>query len=272
MMDLEEAKAIMKRGLGKAELEFIASLTAPLCWIIRREDNKFQTKNGSAFFLNTGHGPLGVTAAHVISELKRDRATNTVVASFIGGRGVTLPFDETRLIDVHEGIDIATFAMSETEVKSIGHTILTGYQKSWPPGPPQIDRGLYYCGFPGTGRLWLSLREISFGSLTGSGAASSVSEVDISTLIERSYLIPALGEGIPPENFDFGGISGGPMLMVVEQTLRSWALAGVIYQGPNPSTDSEQAIAGLEIIKARRAHFILADGKLDSSRWEDAHL
>ena len=96
------------------------------------------------------------------------------------------------------------------------------------------------------------------------GRVSSASQ----TLIEREQLMPALGQGLPPENFDFGGISGGLMLMVVESTLRSWALAGVIYQGPNPSADAGQAIAGLEIVKARRAHFILPDGRLDRARWQ----
>jgi len=63
-------------------------------------------------------------------------------------------------------------------------------------------------------------------------------------------------------------MSGGPMLTVVENRgLRSWSLAGVIYQGPNPSGESGSAIAGLEIIKARRSHFILPNGTLDLGRW-----
>jgi len=37
-------------------------------------------------------------------------------------------------------------------------------------------------------------------------------DIDVSSQIEREYLIPVLGEGLPPENFNFGGISGGPML------------------------------------------------------------
>jgi hypothetical protein len=83
----------------------------------------------------------------------------------------------------------------------------------------------------------------------------------------RPYLIPLLGSGIPPENFDFRGMSGGPMLGVVESTLRSWALVGVIYQGPNTSLDPNEAIPGLEIIRARRAHFILPDGQLNRDFW-----
>jgi len=41
-------------------------------------------------------------------------------------------------------------------------------------------------------------------------------------------------------------MSGGAMLTVIQNKLRSWALAGVIYQGPNISLDVNQAIAGLE--------------------------
>ena len=86
-------------------------------------------------------------------------------------------------------------------------------------------------------------------------------------------LIGVLGNGVPPERYDFGGLSGGPMLAIMEHRgLRSWVLAGVIYQGPNPSTDPTEAIDGMEIIKARRAHFILPDGTLDIERWNSLSL
>jgi hypothetical protein len=42
----------------------------------------------------------------------------------------------------------------------------------------------------------------------------------------------------------------------------------MIYQGPNPCDDPRESITGLQIIKARRAHFILPNGQLDKSRWE----
>lgn len=100
--------------------------------------------------------------------------------------------------------------------------------------------------------------------------ATSVSEIDISTLIERRHLIDVLGGGIPPEDYDFRGMSGGPMLSVIETAaIRSWALAGVIYEGPNPSSDQSEAIADLQIIRARRAHFLLPNGGLDIRRWND---
>jgi hypothetical protein len=45
-------------------------------------------------------------------------------------------------------------------------------------------------------------------------------------------------------------------------------LGGVIFQDPSTSDDPNQAIAGLEIIRARPAHFIMPNGRLDHARWE----
>lgn len=56
--------------------------------------------------------------------------------------------------------------------------------------------------------------------------------------------------------------------MTERHGLRGWSLAGVIYQGPSTSADPNEAIAGVEVIRARRAHFILPDGMLDITRLE----
>jgi hypothetical protein len=41
-------------------------------------------------------------------------------------------------------IDIATFQVAESEVKTIGKTVLTGAQKNWPPGKPPVNCGIYF--------------------------------------------------------------------------------------------------------------------------------
>ena len=47
----EEAIAVIRRGLGKAELEFVSSLTAPFFWILRDSSSgKQMVKSGSVFF------------------------------------------------------------------------------------------------------------------------------------------------------------------------------------------------------------------------------
>lgn len=266
IMEEAQARALMA-VLGKAEGEFVASLTTTLWWVIREGDRNYRARNGSAFFLDAGKGVFGVTANHVLEAWRSDCQSKKVVALQLAG----MPFDpegKHAIIDAHRGIDIATFRITADEVRSIGKTTLTGTQRAWPPPPPQQDKGVYYAGFPGVEKQWVSPRDVSFGIAPGGGVASSVSERDVSSLIEREHIIPVLGGGVPPENFDFRGISGGPMLYVVEGVLRSWALAGVIYEGPSTSNEPNEAIAGLEVIRARRAHFILPDGALDIARWD----
>jgi hypothetical protein len=53
---------------------------------------------------------------------------------------------------------------------------------------------------------------------------------------------------------------------------RSWMPAGVVFQGPNTSDNADQAIAGLEIIRARPIHFVMSDGFLDVRRWEQSNF
>lgn len=264
---MEEAKAILRAGLGRAELEFITSITAPLYWVWQ-EGDRLQVRNGSCFFLDAGEGVFGVTAAHVIRGFQSARSEHARISCQIGTDAIFDIDGKNALIAIHDEIDIATFRITRAEVASIGKTILTGHQAAWPPAPAQVNRGVYTCGFPGVSTRWLSPGEISFGAAPGSGIATNVNDHSISSQIERQYLIDTMGTGLPPENFDFGGISGGPMLTVVEGNgLRSWRLGGVIYAGPNTSDDPEEAIAGLEIIWARRADFLLPDGQLDVAAW-----
>jgi hypothetical protein len=49
--------------------------------------------------------------------------------------------------------------------------------------------------------------------------------------------------------------------------LRFWKPAGVLFQGPNPTSDIAQSIEGLEIMRIRPIHFIKPDGMLDLERW-----
>lgn len=262
-----EARAIMSGGLGQAELEFVTSISSPLYWT-RHTGAEITTRNGTAFFLDAGEGVFGVTAAHVIEGWRNDTEPTFRGPLVLGGNGKSVRLDwAERVIDECPTIDIATFKLTHQEVTDLGKVVLTGSQREWPPAPPHEDRGVYYCGYPGVGTRRPSRLEAVFGAVPGAGVASSVSERDVSTVLDRRYMIPVFSDGLPPENFDFRGMSGGPMLTVVQNTLRSWRLAGVIYQGPNTDLESGEAIAGLEIIKARRAHYIRPDGTLDRGRW-----
>ena len=239
-------------------LEFVKSITAPLYWVIR--DASGPPRSGSAFFLDAGKGPFGVTAQHVIAGWQTDHCSSNVEALQISDLSIDLT-GENQIIDESEELDIATFRIGAEEIGKIDKTILTSNQSEWPPPPPQKDSGVYFGGFPSTETCLISSKEFSFGASVGHGFVSSVSEKNVSSRIERDDgLIGVLGKGVPPEHYNFGGLSGGPMLTVIERDgASSLALAGVITE----------ASRGLELIVARRAHFILPNGKLNRARWEN---
>jgi hypothetical protein len=266
--DYAEAARIMSGGLGRFELELATSFAMPLYWIYRY-GQRFRVRNGTAFFLDTGQAIFAVTARHVLEQMRCDQRDYGLLATQIStGPGVSIDFNgQNQIIDENEAIDIATFRTNADQIKRSGKTILKGLQTAWPPGPPRVGRGIYYSGYPEVETLWQAVDEVNFGAAPASGVATSVNEHTISSQIARERLIAVLPGGIPPENYNFSGMSGGPMLTVIEGKLRGQRLAGVIYEGPNhQDTDSRPAIYGLEIIRARRADYINADGTLNRNR------
>jgi len=152
-----------------------------------------------------------VTAAHVIegpggwreSCARHGKAPLRLGAK--NGASVELPWD-ARCVDIDLDIDIATFTISPREIEAIERVPYGGLQAQWPPPPPRVDVGITYAGFPGVGTRNLSHAAVQFGVLCGTGLVSSVNDREISTLLEREYLEPVLGEGIVPEDYNFGGI------------------------------------------------------------------
>jgi hypothetical protein len=270
--------AIVRR-MGKPILEFAASIVAPLYWAVRNTDGTVVTRNGSAFFLQTDKALFGVTAAHVIEGRNSWRSHCELHGKAplrLGGReGTSVSFDwDARAVDINPDIDIATFTVSPREIEHINRTIYSGLQIDWPPEPPQERQGIIYAGFGAAGTRQISPEAVQFGVVCGTGLVSSVSELNISSLIDRSYIEPVLGDGIPPENFDFGGLSGAPMLYVTltKRGLFLNSFAGVIFSDPNTSDKAGEAIPGFELIRARRARFIRADGFLDHSLWDSLRM
>jgi hypothetical protein len=264
----EQAQALIKSGLGAEELRLATSFCAPLFWQVE-DKSGLEVRNGTAFFVDAGEGVFGVTAWHVIDGYFNSRETRRAGRITLGGNGRSLPLEwPDRIIDAHLEIDIATFRVTRAEIELLGKTILTGSQTSWPPQKPTVNRGVVYCGYPQNGTPYLARDTVQFGAVPGSGIATGVTPMYVSSLIERDHLLAQLGKGLPPEDYDFGGISGGPMLAVMEGALRTFTLAGVIYSGPSTSLDPSEAISGFEMIYARRSHFILPSGNLDKHKWE----
>jgi hypothetical protein len=165
-LSTDEATAIMRGGLGAAELAFVNSLCTPIYWATGRPLNgEPRWRNWTAHFLDAGEGAFGVTACHVIYGWMRDqREGGGPLCLATNGNPLVLDWSE-RVIAAHSALDIAIFRISEREVADLGKTVLMGSQKNWPPQPPAVNCGIYYCGYPRVGKQLSTVLALSFGAV-----------------------------------------------------------------------------------------------------------
>jgi hypothetical protein len=84
---------------------------------------------------------------------------------------------------------------------------------------------LLSAGYPGKERIQGGM-ECNFGIYSPNGIASSVSDSKISWQVEREFMVAQRDSQLPPPNYDVGGISGGPMITLIERGgLLTWAAA-----------------------------------------------
>jgi hypothetical protein len=272
--DKAEAIRLTLAGLGMAELELVGSYTSPLIWTIDGGSRFRHMKGGTVFFLDTGEAVFGVTAAHVVTEFFKDSKTPNVHAAIAAHDKSPMRISlGDRIIDANAEIDIATFHVLPDELQYLNKTPLRGHVREWPPKLAEVNGPATYCGFPGVGRRPVE-GGISFGAVPMSGIVTSSHETMVSIQIERENLIRVLGDDDMPENFNFGGMSGGPLIAIVQaEIMRTWRPAGVVISGPNPGDAADQDfIPGFEVIRARPIHFVKADGSLDHDRWASANI
>lgn len=267
MTDEPQADAASRALLAKAALDDVLSMTAALFWRTDDPAHVDGLQNGSLFFLDAGFGVFGVTAAHVVRSCFEDENSAAFGGCMIATHErAPCPINlRNRIIDIHDGMDLATLRFSPDEVHAIGRTIVQGDRDNWPPVVPRLEAVLTYCGCPGVGRTLLGPTDLKFGMVVMQGPSASAHETCISIQIAREQLEQIYGTTAMPLNFNFSGMSGGPALT---HGRNSPTLRGVIFRGPNPSADPSQAIEGFELISIRPAHFINADGTLDVQRWE----
>jgi hypothetical protein len=244
-LTLGEARTLIAGDFGEQLHRSVHQYVLPLWWL-RSGDGRHQLRNGTTFFLDAGAGPFAVSAGHVYDEFSADASDGARCRIF--DSPWTLDLRE-RLISRGEKIDIATYRLSQVELRSINAVVLGG--ASWPPAPPGEQQGLMFAGFPGIERDLTSPAHTEWGIYSALGVAASVSGRDVCCLIERHEWVPTQGVLAPEEGYDLGGMSGAPVLAIVQSGLISWRLAGVIYECSRELG---------EIVRAARADFIHPDG------------
>lgn len=273
-----EARALVAGDYGRASLEHIAAFAVPL-FIVRAgrlsptnpAQNAGLLTNGTAFFIDLGMGPFGVTADHVFAEALEPNVASRGLSPVQYGPPAQplLEIDDlsSRLIARSTHWDIATFQVSSNEIDRLGVSVLTA-----PPVVPVEGRGgVAFVGFPGAQREIIGFGRrgrapeatVSFAVFPGFGIAASVSDRQVTFQFERDALVATPGFAEPPLDFDLGGMSGGPMLTKLETRagIEHWAPAGIIIQGhmlPEGRTG---------LLFATRADCLRPDGSINEPTW-----
>lgn len=155
------------------------------------------------------------------------------------------------MIDRSDALDLATLDLGGGLLEALGPK--ASPLTCWPPVPPQEGRGIMLAGFPGCERHEPVRLEGHFGFSWALGIAKTVTHDQITWIVPSvEFLIN--GDRALPQNYDFGGASGGPLITSLESAggLFTQRLAGII----------SEAHAELEYVIAKRADSIEADGTI----------
>jgi hypothetical protein len=263
---LEESLALFRRGLDLALQGVASQYVLPMCWITSKNGRPAILGSGSAFVMDAGDGPFGVSAVHVFAEYSAALAERADTVCLL--HDLKIPLNE-RLRSYDPLYDVATFNVSPAEIAFLrrqGKVVLTGSQSSWPPAPPQLGRGVFFVGFPGDGRHMLPYRggglvEVQWEGYTALAIATSISETGITVHLEHQPEYDIGRRRRVPPDWALGGCSGAPLLTLVDHLgIYSWRLGGVIYESSET------------IIKASRADAINADGTLNAYPDPNAYI
>ena len=204
--------------------------------------------NGSIFFVDTGKSLVAVTARHVYEASCETALQDPRVVCQIDN----LRFDpRQRVIALGRDCDMATFAFRKDDLAEIGKTTVP-----WPPVVPVEGAIVLFAGLPGETKKSPEPGHVEGGYLTGLARVDSINDRDISCVIPpNELLLDVIGKGLPPPDYDLGGMSGGPVAVVsdTDSSILSWSIAGVIYE----------CGGSFRIIKAVRADRIGDDGVIN---------
>ena len=252
----DRRKQVLSSGFGMDILRSGLEFAVPLWWVFQDHRNGLTLRNGSAFLVNRGNGIFAVTAAHVLAEYVSAKANADKIVCQLGN----IEFDpEARLISRNDTIDIATFRLTELDAAQIGKAIVISEPSIWEPLAPAAGNFAFFAGFPAQTRGIASSGDFITAPYFAMPPISSVTDHQITCRFDRDKLIDLSGHGLPPQGYDIGGVSGGPLLMptlVREGTVEGviWRLSGVIVEAATGEL--------FEQIVAVRSTYIQCDGKV----------
>lgn len=254
-ISLDKAKELLAGDLGNVYRTILAGCCVPIYWFKLGTKDFAISHNGTLTIAQTPKILLGITAAHVLQQYEHDLNESPLRLQL--GNEVVDDLRE-RLIDVSKVLDVATFALDEDLVKRLGKTPL-GF---WPPKPPHEGKGIMIAGYPGGERVESKDFSVNFGLFTALGVARTVTDKQVTWLMEREFLLAKTKIPPPPPEYDLGGISGGPLISWFESEnfVSHYCLSGIVVEHPDYKNNTD--MPPIERLIAVRADAIAESGKI----------
>ena len=254
-ISIARAKELMAGDLGAVHRDILRRSCAPIYWFGLTSRVPRILNNGTLTFVKTPQRLLAVTAAHVFrgwqadskSEQLRLQVSNLVVDDLW-----------SRLIDVSDDLDLATIHIDDDFIAALGGDVTP--LANWPPQVPEEGKGIMLAGYPAIERIEAEPFSVDFGLFTALVVAHRVSERQITWLVERDHQLDNAAVKPPPEKYDLGGVSGGPLISWIEspQHVAYYRLSGIITQHPDYANND----FAIERIIASRADAITESGRI----------
>jgi hypothetical protein len=253
-ISIERAKELMAGDLADVYRDILRRCCAPIFWLDRQHHDRGILGNGTITFVQTPERLLGITAAHVWRGYEEAAADSDLLVRI--GDCVIADLADRR-IDVSDRLDLATFGLDAKVMEMLGEEKRP--LEYWPPRAPEEGRGIMLAGFPAVARQEAD-NAVSFGLFTALAIARTVTDLQITWLIEPDAQLEAAQIPPPPPQYGLGGVSGGPLItwLETESHIATYVLGGIIAEHP----DYEGNEFSIERVVARRADLILASGRI----------
>lgn len=215
-----EAINTIKRGFGKTLLNIPLQCTSSIFWYEKSVNNLSSIiNNGSICFVNTSNRTMAITARHVIEGYREAKEKYNNLKCQIGNV-VLDPL--SRIIDENHTLDIATLDISHKEIGINVHS-------NWPPVLPEIGKGLFFGGYPGKIKK-VENNTVGWNLVSGLDIASSLHNNRLAIKLERENWVHTDLLNEPPKNLKMGGMSGGPVFTIIEDSIIYWGLSAIITE------------------------------------------
>ena len=244
----------MAGDLADVYRSILKNCCAPIYWYRRNRSDLQILHNGTFTFIRTPERLLGVTAAHVLNAYLADSGRASVRLQIADASVDDL---RSRIIDISEKLDLATFEVDEKLLQETGKRIIP--LSNWPPTMPQEGRGIMLAGYPAIERQ-TGNNSVNFGLFTALVTARTITDVQITWLVEPKEQLPGANLQPPPPFYGLGGVSGGPLITWIESQhfIATFSIGGIIVEHPDYN-DNDFAV---ERVIAVRADFIMPSGRI----------